>query len=68
LQARIERAAHQATSDKALRLPAQLCRMEIRAAEALRAAEESAAECMDQLLDLGLTQTGVSSVAIQIAI
>ena len=43
--------------------------MEIRAAEALRAAEESAAECMDQLLDLGLTQTEVSSFAgIQIAI
>ena len=38
--------AHQATMDKALRLPAQLCRMEIRASAALRAAEESAAETM----------------------
>ena len=59
MQARIERAAHQATEDMALRLPAQLCRMTIRASEALRAAEESTAEIMSQLRDLGLTQAEV---------
>ena len=54
---------HQATMDKASRLPAQLCRMEICATAALRAAEESAAETMKQLLDFGLTEAEVTPFA-----
>lgn len=47
----------------------QLCRMSIRASEAHRAAEESATEINDELLDLGLTQAEVTAyTAIQVAI
>lgn len=55
LQGRIERGAHLATLDKALRLPAQLCRMEVRAQAAQTVAENEFCNVMDRLLDSGLT-------------
>lgn len=57
----MERAAQHATEEKALRLPAQLCRMGVRAQSALHVAEEKVTKVLEQLAARGLTvdQVGV---------
>lgn len=58
----MERAAQQATDEKALRFPAQICRMTVRAQAASQLAQQNLTEVVDHLGARGLTtmQVGVT--------
>ena len=58
----MERAAQHATEEKELRLPAQLCRMSVRAQSALHVAEGKVTKLLEQLAAGGLTAQQVGGL------